>query len=86
MNRDNEKARLCKEKGIDLVVIYFLCKKENELFKDNINIYWYQEDLALEKNSAKLLDKRDKLAIYSKQDGICPCEQHFGFNEMEKDR
>lgn len=34
----------------------------------------------------RALDKRDKLAIYSKQDGICPCEQHFGFNEMEKDR
>lgn len=31
--------------------------------------------------------KRDKLAAYSKQDGICLiCGQHFGFNEMEKDR
>lgn len=61
LDRDNEKARLCKEKGIDLVVIYFLCKKENELFKDNINIYWYQEDLALEKNSTKLLSLVYKL-------------------------
>lgn len=31
-------------------------------------------------------DKRDKLAAYTKQNGICPiCGQHFAFDEMEGD-
>lgn len=55
LDRDREKARLCKEKGIDLVTIYFLCKKENESFNDDSNLYWYKEDLALEKNSSHLI-------------------------------
>lgn len=34
----------------------------------------------------RAFDKRDKLAAYSKQDGICPiCHQHFEFDEMEGD-
>lgn len=34
----------------------------------------------------RAFDKRDKLAAYSKQDGICPiCKQHFEYNEMEGD-
>lgn len=31
-------------------------------------------------------DKRDKVAAYSRQDGICPiCKQHFEYDEMEGD-
>lgn len=34
----------------------------------------------------RAFDKRDKMAAYSKQEGICPiCNQHFEFNEMEGD-
>lgn len=55
LDRDREKAKLCKEKGIDLFIIYFLCKKEKELFVDDLNVYWYKEDLALEKNSNSLI-------------------------------
>lgn len=34
----------------------------------------------------RAFDKRDKLAAYSKQDGICPiCKQHFEYEEMEGD-
>lgn len=34
----------------------------------------------------RAFDKRDKLAAYSKQGGICPiCHQHFEFDEMEGD-
>ena len=55
LDRDYKKAELCQENGIDLVTIYFLCKKESELFSDNSNVYWYREDLALEKNSTSLL-------------------------------
>lgn len=34
----------------------------------------------------RAFDKRDKLAAYSKQNGICPiCCQHFEFDEMEGD-
>ena len=34
----------------------------------------------------RAFDKRDKLAAYSKQGGICPiCHQHFEFEEMEGD-
>lgn len=34
----------------------------------------------------RAFDKRDKLAAYSKQGGICPiCHQHFEFGEMEGD-
>ncbi len=36
--------------------------------------------------SLRAFDKRDKMAAYSKQDGICPiCHQHFEFDEMEGD-
>lgn len=55
LERDCQKIGLCKEKGIELVIIYFFCKKEKELFEDDPNIYWYEEDLALEKNSSKLI-------------------------------
>ena len=61
LDRDYEKVRLCKEKGIELVTIYFLCKKEKRLFEDDVNVYWYKEDLALEKNSDKLLELVYKL-------------------------
>lgn len=31
-------------------------------------------------------DKRDKMATYSKQGGICPiCGQHFEYEEIEED-
>ena len=34
----------------------------------------------------RAFDKRDKLAAYSKQDGVCPiCGQKFAFSEMEGD-
>ena len=34
----------------------------------------------------RTFDKRDKMAAYSKQDGICPiCGNHFEFEEMEGD-
>lgn len=34
----------------------------------------------------RVFDKRDKMAAYSKQNGICPiCGQHFEFEEMEGD-
>ncbi len=34
----------------------------------------------------RAFDKRDKLAAYSRQEGICPiCHQHFEFDEMEGD-
>ena len=34
----------------------------------------------------RAFDKRDKLAAYSKQNGICPiCKQHFEYEEMEGD-
>lgn len=34
----------------------------------------------------RAFDKRDKMAAYSKQGGICPiCHQHFEFDEMEGD-
>lgn len=34
----------------------------------------------------RAFDKRDKMAAYSKQNGICPiCGQHFQFDEMEGD-
>lgn len=34
----------------------------------------------------RAFDKRDKMAAYSKQNGICPiCGQHFEFDEMEGD-
>lgn len=36
--------------------------------------------------SLRAFDKRDKMAAYSKQDGICPiCGQRFEFDEMEGD-
>lgn len=36
--------------------------------------------------SLRAFGKRDKLAAYSRQEGICPiCKQHFEFNEMEGD-
>ena len=56
LDRDEEKIRLCKENNINLSIIYFLCKEEKEIFKDVPNIYWYKEDLALEKNSTLLLE------------------------------
>ena len=54
LDRDSEKARLCKEKGIDLAIIYFFCKNEKEVEKD-YDFYWYKEDLALEKYSDILI-------------------------------
>lgn len=34
----------------------------------------------------RAFDKRDKMAAYSRQDGICPiCKQHFEFDDMEGD-
>ena len=34
----------------------------------------------------RVFDKRDKLAAYSRQNGICPvCKEHFEFEEMEGD-
>lgn len=34
----------------------------------------------------RAFDKRDKMAAYSRQEGICPiCGQHFAFEEMEGD-
>lgn len=34
----------------------------------------------------RAFDKRDKIAAYSRQDGICPiCKQHFEYDEMEGD-
>lgn len=34
----------------------------------------------------RAFDKRDKLAAYSRQEGICPvCKQHFEFDEMDGD-
>jgi 5-methylcytosine-specific restriction endonuclease McrA len=34
----------------------------------------------------RAFDKRDKMAAYSRQNGICPiCGQHFEYNEMEGD-
>ena len=34
----------------------------------------------------RTFDKRDKLAVYSRQNGICPiCKEHFEFDEMEGD-
>lgn len=34
----------------------------------------------------RAFEKRDKMAAYSKQEGICPyCHQHFEFSEMEGD-
>lgn len=34
----------------------------------------------------RAFDKRDKMAAYSRQNGVCPiCRQHFEFNEMEGD-
>lgn len=36
--------------------------------------------------SLRAFDKRDKMAAYSKQEGICPiCKRHFEFDEMEGD-
>lgn len=55
IDRDLEKIRLCKEKGIDLSIVYFFCKNEKESFIDNPDIYWYKEDLALERNSSELI-------------------------------
>lgn len=50
IERDCEKVRLCKEKNIDLAIIYFFCKNEKEVAVD-YKYYWYKEDLALEKNT-----------------------------------
>lgn len=36
--------------------------------------------------SLRAFEKRDKMAAYSRQDGVCPiCNRHFDFNEMEGD-
>ena len=55
LDRDIEKLRLCKENEIDLIIIYFLCKKEKPVLEGEANIYCYEDDLALEKNSYKLI-------------------------------
>lgn len=51
---------------------YLLCKKNDPFAGRLLNL--------------RAFGKRDKMAAYSKQKGVCPvCEQHFEFNEMEGD-
>lgn len=51
---------------------YLLCKDKDPFAGRLLNL--------------RAFDKRDKMAAYSKQDGICPiCKQHFEFEEMEGD-
>lgn len=51
---------------------YLLCQKDDPFAERFLNI--------------RAFDKRDALAAYSRQDGICPiCKQYFEFNEMEAD-
>lgn len=51
---------------------YLLCKNIDPFATRLLNI--------------RMFDKRDKLATYSKQNGICPiCKQHFEFDQMEGD-
>ena len=51
---------------------YLLCRKTDPFAGRLLNL--------------RAFDKRDKLAAYSKQNGICPiCRQHFEFEEMEGD-
>lgn len=51
---------------------YLLCKESDPFAGRLLNL--------------RAFDKRDKMDVYSKQDGICPiCGQHFEFDEMEGD-
>lgn len=64
---------------------------EDEDVKKTKGIYEYLLCKDIDPFAGRLLnlrafDKRDKMAAYSKQDGICPiCKQHFEFEEMEGD-
>ena len=61
LDRDNEKVIRCNKKGINLVIIYFFCKNDYNDIKLKNNVFWYKEDLALEKNQDKLLELIYKL-------------------------
>lgn len=51
---------------------YLLCREKDSFAERLLNL--------------RAFDKRDKMAAYSKQDGICViCKQHFEFSEMEGD-
>lgn len=64
---------------------------EDEEVQKNKGIYEYLLSRGNDPFAAKLLNlraftERDKLAAYSRQNGICPiCGQHFEYNEMEGD-
>lgn len=64
---------------------------EDEDVQKSKGIYEYLLCREIDPFAGRLLnlrafDKRDKMAAYSKQNGICPiCGQHFEFNEMEGD-
>ncbi|MGP1416110.1 MAG: HNH endonuclease family protein [Treponema sp.] len=51
---------------------YLLCKERDPFAERLLNL--------------RAFDKRDKMAAYSRQEGICPiCKHHFEFEEMEGD-
>lgn len=64
---------------------------EDEDVQSNTGIYEYllsREENPFAERALRLrtFDKRDKMAAYSRQNGICPiCGQHFDFEEMEGD-
>lgn len=64
---------------------------EDEDVQKTKGIYEYLLCRASDPFAGRLLnlrafDKRDKMAAYSNQNGICPiCKKHFEFNEMEGD-
>lgn len=64
---------------------------EDEDVQQTRNIYEFLLTKDNDPYAGKLLhlrefSKRDKLAAYSKQEGICPiCQKHFEFDEMEGD-
>ena len=64
---------------------------EDEDVQKTQGIYEYLLGKELDPFAGRLLnlrtfEKRDKMAAYSKQNGVCPiCRQHFEYDEMEGD-
>lgn len=72
---NNEVKRLHEDEDVQKpkgIYEYLLCKDSDRFAGRLLNL--------------RAFDKRDKMAAYIKQDGICPiCGQHFEFKEMEGD-
>lgn len=72
---NNEVKRLHEDEDVQKpkgIYEYLLCKDADPFAGRLLNL--------------RAFDKRDKMAAYSKQDGVCPiCKQQFKFEEMEGD-